>query len=61
LPRSLTNRYPEVPWPSIVGMRNFVIHSCDLVDPEIVWKTVQEDLPLLRRQISEILAVSKQK
>lgn len=56
LPRSLTNRYPAIPWSSIVGMRNFVIHGYDLVDPEVVWKTVKVDLPPLDTQISEILA-----
>ena len=25
-------RYPEIPWPQIVGLRNRLIHGCDAVD-----------------------------
>ena len=56
LPKSITNRYPEVPWADMISMRNFVIHGYDLVDLGVVWKTIQEDLPPLRQQIARILA-----
>ena len=36
---------PSVPWLSIIGMRNRLIHGYFDVDPEIVWKTVTEELP----------------
>ena len=38
---------PETPWQSIVGMRNRLVHACFDVNLDIVWKTVQEDLPEL--------------
>jgi len=56
LPKSITNRYPEVPWVDIIGLRNFVIHGYDLVDLGVVWRTVQDDLPPLRQQIARILS-----
>jgi uncharacterized protein with HEPN domain len=56
LPRSFTRRYPDVPWAAIVGMRNLVIHGYDVVDAEIVWKTVEEDLPRLHIELERILA-----
>jgi len=56
LPRSLTGRYPEVAWPKLIGMRNFLIHGYDAMDVSIVWNTVHEDLPSLRQQIARILA-----
>jgi uncharacterized protein with HEPN domain len=42
---------PRVPWPSIVAMRNRLIHAYFDVDPEIVWKTVAEEIPALLPQL----------
>jgi uncharacterized protein with HEPN domain len=40
-------RYPSVPWPAIVGMRNRLIHGYDEVDFDILWDVIQQDLPPL--------------
>jgi len=37
LPGSIEERYPEVPWADIVGMRNLIVHGYYLMDMEIVW------------------------
>ncbi len=54
LPRSIRQRYPEIPWADIVGMRNLIVHGYYVMDLEIVWKTVHQDLPPLRQAIAEI-------
>jgi uncharacterized protein with HEPN domain len=41
------NAFPGIPWSEMVGMRNLMIHDYDDVDLEIVWDTVQSDLPRL--------------
>jgi uncharacterized protein with HEPN domain len=38
---------PEIPWRSVIGMRNIMIHNYDDVDFAIVWSTVQSELPHL--------------
>ena len=38
---------PEIPWPSVVGMRNVVVHQYDKIVLERVWIAVEEDLPQL--------------
>jgi uncharacterized protein with HEPN domain len=48
-------RHPEVPWPQIVAMRNRLIHGYDLVDHDILWQTIQEDLPALIEKLRKIL------
>ena len=40
-------RLPEIPWQRIVGMRNRLVHAYFDINLDIVWKTVQEDLPEL--------------
>jgi uncharacterized protein with HEPN domain len=48
-------RYPQIPWPQIIGMRNRLIHGYNLVDFEILWQTVVEDLPPLIANLERIL------
>ena len=38
---------PEIPWDALVGMRNRLVHAYFDVNLDIVWQTVQEDLPKL--------------
>ena len=45
--RDVLNRYPDIPWANIVGMRNIVIHNYDKVDLEAVWQVVVWDAPRL--------------
>ena len=33
--------------------RNFLIHGYDQINLEVVWKTIKEDIPLLRRRIKK--------
>jgi len=36
---------PDLPWPDIIGMRHRLIHAYYDVDPDLVWDTVERDLP----------------
>ncbi|MFQ5512734.1 MAG: DUF86 domain-containing protein [Candidatus Krumholzibacteriia bacterium] len=48
--------YPGVPWTQIVSTRNRLIHGYDFVDYDILWHTVQEDLPALIRELEDVLS-----
>lgn len=48
-------RHTEVPWSDIYLMRNRIAHGYFSVDVELVWKTIQNDLPLLEEQIRALL------
>ncbi len=54
IPESFTDKYSELPWSSMVTMRNKVIHEYFGVDHDILWKTIAEDLPKLKEQIKQI-------
>jgi uncharacterized protein with HEPN domain len=40
-------RYPTIPWPEIVSLRNRLIHGYDAVDFDILWEVITHDLPEL--------------
>jgi uncharacterized protein with HEPN domain len=46
---------PGIPWDVMYGMRNRIVHDYFEVDLEVVWQTVQMDLPGLRSQIEALL------
>ncbi|MFQ5913823.1 MAG: DUF86 domain-containing protein [Nitrospinota bacterium] len=48
-------RHPVIPWPQIVGLRNRLIHGYDSVDMDILWKIVDQDLPLMIEELEKIL------
>lgn len=56
LPMSVREKYPEVPWRGMAGMRDRIIHGYDTVDLQIVWDVVKQDIPQIRPQIQQILA-----
>lgn len=50
------NELPNVPWREIVAMRNRLIHAYFDVDLDVVWRTVEEDLPSLITRLKDALS-----
>jgi len=46
--------YPQIPWESMIGMRNWLIHAYFDVDLDIVWYTLTQDLPLLIVELEKV-------
>jgi uncharacterized protein with HEPN domain len=42
-------------YPRIISFRNVLIHGYDLVDHKIVWAVIHEHLPVLKKQVEELL------
>ena|SRR5579859_7018105 len=40
----------------IIDFRNVIIHGYDAIKPEIVWDAVQIHLPILKKQVEDLLA-----
>ncbi len=49
-------RYDDLPWPAIVGLRNRLIHGYDSVDLDVLWAIVSSDLPPLIERLEQIVA-----
>ena len=48
-------RFTSIPWQQARGMRNRLIHGYDKVDLDVLWDTIQDDLPPLIAQVREAL------
>ena len=56
LTRSFCRKHAETPWEFIAKMRHVLVHDYYQIDPDAVWKVIQEDLPPLREQVSRYLS-----
>ena len=50
---------PDIPWGAIVGMRNRLAHAYFDVDTELVWKTINTELPVLQKRLRELLGADE--
>jgi len=56
LPAEVTSLAPEIPWRAIAGMRDKLIHHYFGVNTQVVWRTVDEEIPPLVAPLKELLA-----
>jgi uncharacterized protein with HEPN domain len=50
-----TTKFPHLPWKKMISMRNIMIHEYEDVDLDIVWDTVQNDLPPLVNLLAPLI------
>jgi uncharacterized protein with HEPN domain len=55
IPDEIRQRYAEVPWRGMAGMRDRIIHGYDVVDLQVVWDVVFKDIPGVRPHLARIL------
>lgn len=55
IPVEFQESHPEIPWSSIVGTRNVVVHGYDQVKLQIVWDIINKNLEKLRIQIEALI------
>jgi len=61
VPAGFKKKYPEIKWKSIIGARNILIHEYFGVNLDLVWQIIKKDLPILNKQIEQIVKDNKQK
>ncbi|WP_050033768.1 HepT-like ribonuclease domain-containing protein [Halorubrum halophilum] len=54
VPDDIRQEYDDVPWSEMAGMRDKLIHGYATVELQIVWTTIQEEVPTLGAQIESV-------
>ena len=50
-------QHPQTPWRTIEKMRHILVHDYFAVDVEIMWLVITEDIPVLKSQVQDYLAI----
>lgn len=50
----LNNRYPEIPWSDVKGIRNILAHDYFNIDPEEIYKICASDLLILKQVLTRM-------
>ncbi len=50
------NTHPEIPWRKVSDFRNVLIHEYFAIDPQLVWKIIEKDIPSLKQQIQKLIS-----
>ena len=49
------DKYTEIPWHAIYGMRNIISHEYANIDETVIISAIKEDLPKLKDVVEELL------
>ena len=52
-------KYIQIPWKDIAGMRDRLFHAYSEVDLKLVWMTIKQRLPELKTIIEEIINLNQ--
>ena len=51
----LLPKYPEIYWKGVMGMRDKISHHYFEIDTDVVFKTIQEDIPQLANAVAKMI------
>jgi uncharacterized protein with HEPN domain len=57
IPEVIRDKFGDVPWKSITGMRDKLIHEYWGVSFSIVWETIENDLPFFKEKIKQLYEI----
>ncbi|EFO80972.1 protein of unknown function DUF86 [Oscillochloris trichoides DG-6] len=55
VPEAVRMRHPAIPWRLMAGMHDRLIHQYDVVDLDILWQTVTDDLPMVQAPLAALI------
>jgi len=55
IPASFKQKFQEIPWKEMAGIRDKITHHYFGVDLKIVWNVIKKDLPKLKKEVQRIL------
>lgn len=54
IPDEIREKYSNISWKNIAGMRDKLIHEYFGIDEEIIWKVASEEIPALKSSIQKL-------
>jgi len=55
IPDPIKQEYPDIPWRSMAGFRDRLIHFYFGIKYELVWETIRVELPRIKPKLKQIL------
>ena len=59
IPGQVKEKYPDIEWRKIAGLRDILAHEYFGVDLEVLWDIIENKLPVLKKQVVRILKDSR--
>lgn len=60
IPEDFRKQDDNIPWKKMAGMRDVIIHQYFGINYKIVWDTVEKTLPLIKKQIMQVINREKE-
>jgi len=60
IPEDFRKQHDNIPWKKMAGMRDVIIHQYFGINYKIVWDTIGKTLPLIKKQIIQVLNREKE-
>ncbi len=54
IPNDFREKYTDVDWRKVAGLRDIIIHAYFDIDVDIVWDIIKKDLPIFKAEILKI-------
>lgn len=55
IPEAVKQKYPEIPWKEMAGMRDRLVHFYFGIDYKLVWESIKKRIPKVKPLINKIL------
>ena len=56
IPPEIKAQYPAIRWSNIAGIGNVLRHNYHEISNEVIWKVIQDELPILKTALESIMA-----
>ena len=59
MPPEIKEKYPEIEWKKIEGVRHKIVHEYNFLDKDTLWDVAENKIPVLRNQIVDIIKIEE--